>query len=242
LFKHKRVVLTRKKKRKIIQLKKMAECKQVRVSIIGSAGRGNDFNKLNNEMYIAAIQETKRIIIDEFKLIPNQVILVSGMAAVADHIAVKLYLEKNQSEWAGLELHAPAHFDVLKYQFHDNGEKTSQKNPGARANQLHRQFSKIVKPPSLMDLTRLVKASNSITSNNKTIRIMYYKGFKQRNNAVATSNYIIALTFSDTDAPCSESGTWDTWQKADPTVTVLRHVQLHKLVREKSVEDSKHQS
>ena len=53
----------------------------VMVSIIGTAGRREDGSKLTLEIFHRAIDKTKQIIKDKFKLSLEQVHLVSGGAA-----------------------------------------------------------------------------------------------------------------------------------------------------------------
>ena len=54
---------------------------EVMVSIIGTAGRREDGSKLTPEIFYRAIDKTKEIIKDQFKLSLEQVHLVSGGAA-----------------------------------------------------------------------------------------------------------------------------------------------------------------
>ncbi len=51
------------------------------VSIIGTAGRREDGSKLSSEIFHRAIDKTKEVIKDDFKLSLEQVHLVSGGAA-----------------------------------------------------------------------------------------------------------------------------------------------------------------
>ena len=51
------------------------------VSIIGTAGRREDGSKLTSEIFHRAIDKTKQVIKDKFKLSLEQVHLVSGGAA-----------------------------------------------------------------------------------------------------------------------------------------------------------------
>ena len=53
----------------------------VMVSIIGTAGRQEDGSKLTSEIFHRAIDKTKEVIKDKFKLSLEQVHLVSGGAA-----------------------------------------------------------------------------------------------------------------------------------------------------------------
>ena len=53
----------------------------ITVSIIGTAGRREDGSKLTSEIFHRAIDKTKEVIKDKFKLSLEQVHLVSGGAA-----------------------------------------------------------------------------------------------------------------------------------------------------------------
>ena len=64
----------------------------VTVSIIGTAGRKSDGSKLNPKIFVDMVKTALDTIKNVWKL--EDVELVSGGAAYADHVAVKLFLEQ----------------------------------------------------------------------------------------------------------------------------------------------------
>ena len=63
------------------------------VAIIGSAGRNEDGAKMNATVFDAMTAAALRTITDHWHLSPQNVRLVSGGAAWADHVAVRLFLD-----------------------------------------------------------------------------------------------------------------------------------------------------
>src|SRR5690606_1280513 len=72
------------------------------IAIIGTAGRGDDAAKLGPALFAAMVRDAA----ERVAAFPDPR-LVSGGAAWADHVAVKLFLE---GKVAGLTLHLPAEF------------------------------------------------------------------------------------------------------------------------------------
>lgn len=66
------------------------------VAIVGSAGRGDDGNKLTKDLFDKMSATAEEIIVSAFWLNPADVVLVSGGAAFADHVAVRLFLDGEQ--------------------------------------------------------------------------------------------------------------------------------------------------
>ena len=149
-----------------------------RISIIGTAGRGSDFDKLSfnsfKHMYNAAFS----IILDHYD---RDCILVSGGAAWADHLVVKrklLYPEQR------IELHLPCPFSLEQDKFLSR----EYRDTGSTANFYHKQFSSVRKVDSLKEISSVIGMKNSVFKDN-------YRGFKDRNLIVAKSDVVIALTF-----------------------------------------------
>lgn len=173
----------------------------VKVSIIGTAGR--DKTKVfSKELFNKMVAAAKYILANL-----TDVTLVSGGAAWADHVAVKLFLEGFTSK---LILHLPCKWDNGK--FIDNGNFDWRINPGRTANYYHGKFSEVLEQTStgiyfdtLSEIDAAIKKGAIITVNN---------GFHARNNLVAQSEYLIAFTWSQNNSP-TDGGTLDTWNKSN---------------------------
>lgn len=175
----------------------------IHIAIIGSAGRkcGSKYyiDMLPNDCYDKMLELCR----EEIQKIANgrNVVLVSGGAALADHMAVTLFNEKFAS---GLILCLPCEWDVEKCQFADTGVVNWKTNPGGTSNFYHRKFSKHFGIDSLKEI--------DIAINNGAV-LDIEKGFFARNSQIACSEYLIAFTSSDTDVP-NTNGTLSTWSKS----------------------------
>lgn len=185
------------------------------LAIIGTAGRKDDAARLNARAwallcsaaatYVAAYQPKR---------------LVSGGAAWADHLAVRLFLD---GVAPALTLHLPASFGARGFL-----ENSHDRYDAARtANYYHRQFSQSARVPSINEITQAI-------AKGAVVRVT--PGFKQRNTLVAAeAQGLLAFTFGPGVAqsifePSSgttptgfsraalaglkEGGTADTWEKA----------------------------
>jgi hypothetical protein len=191
--------------------------KKVSISLIGTAGRRDDLEKLNVEIYNRAIDKVKEVIVKHFKLSLEDVHLISGGAAWIDHIAVALFL---LCEVPQLTLHFPAPFitDEDNPHFLDTGKDNWKTNPGRLANSCHQNFSAKIKDDSLKQINSAILMGASYT---------VHRGFHERNTMVAKSPYLIALTWGDGSTP-KKGGTLDTWNKC-PSTTRRIHVSLQSL-------------
>ena len=167
----------------------------MRVGIIGTAGRGDNFYRLTPDLYNRAIQWV-RLIVDP---LPHPLVLVSGGAAWMDHIAVILFRQIPSQ----LELHLPAPFVDGQYVSTRDGEIS---------NHYHRKFSAKIGGDSLLGIQGVLPDATVYT----------YPGFFARNNGVAQVDTLIALTFGtrsgvygpDVDARAAglqDGGTAHTW-------------------------------
>lgn len=189
----------------------------IKVSIIGTAGRGATGKQLNKEIYNKMVLKSKQIIEKQFLLDPKKIELVSGGAAWSDHIAISLYLEGYVKK---ATLYLPAEFDTVteKYVF-----KNNQYDPGKISNYYHSLFSKKMGKNTLHEINLAIE---------KGITLNVGKGFKNRNTQVAKSEYMIAYTFGEGNEP-ADGGTSDTWLKSISDNKV--HVSLKELeVEEKT--------
>jgi|SRR6185369_13539530 len=165
-----------------------------KLSIVGSAGRQEDASKLSRQLFDDMVSRTSHVIQD-WKLDPAHVVLVSGGSAFADHVAVRLFLA---GKFASLELHLPCEWDSKKQRFNESDPA------GHTLNQLHMAFSKAVGLDSLSDLAKAHAAG---------AKFIAWPGFHARNTQVAKSSNLIAFTFASGKQPKSGSGTLDTWNK-----------------------------
>lgn len=188
---------------------------RVPVAIVGTAGRtAGQLARLDARAYrlmtAAVLQQLVR-----WGLRRDQVIMVSGGSAWADHVAVTLILRRRPSEWGGLELHLPCEFVEEKRRFDDT------RAPGRSLNRYHDQQTGKLGRSSLDDLHEARERGARFVAG--------YAGFHARNTAVAAAaSYMVALTFSAGDAPDGTSrGTRDTWRKCRGTKA---HVSLERLL------------
>lgn len=166
------------------------------VSIIGTSGRSGNITK---ETYIKMISAS---IIYLKSLSLDSIVLVSGGAAFSDHIAVHIYLHKDEYNLniIALDLDLPCKFDMITSKFEDNGNSDWKDNPGKVANYYHDKFNYITKSNSYDDLYKVI---------NMGAEIHIHKGFHSRNQYVAKSEYMLAFTFGKN---CPEDGgTKHTW-------------------------------
>lgn len=195
--------------------------RKARVSIIGTAGRQADvLKKLNLKLFQKMVAAVEKCIREDFQLdLKDDVCLVSGGAAWADHIAVQLFLEEKCDN---LRLYLPCPWDTLQRKFVDNGDYGKhawRTNPGRSANDYHRKFQQKTGILSLeeIQLAKNVKDRRSIVNDT-------FHGFHDRNKAVAKSEYMIALTFTDS---VSGGGTAHTWSLCKSPHKI--HINLNQL-------------
>lgn len=170
----------------------------IKIAIIGTAGRKEDGAKMTKEIYEKMIYAVRYIIISHFGLDISKVTLVSGGAAWADHIAVNLY---NYGYVKDLILHLPCEWNNGKYL--DTGSRDWRVNPGKTSNYYHEQFS------GKVGVNTLNEIENAKVKGCKLI--MDSKGFHNRNNEVSKASYMIALTWGEGSEP-KDGGTLHTWK------------------------------
>lgn len=194
------------------------------LSIIGTAGRKED-GKIISTLHFEKMCDVSRFTLGEWK----QTELVSGGAAWADHVAVKLYLN---GDVKNLVLHLPAEFDVSKKAFVPLNDHYM--DPGNIANYYHGLFFKKTKINSLDEISQAIK---------KGAKVVVTPGMIPRNKKVAQdSDYMIAFTFGDgeiiadynTSSTAKESlladgGTAKTWDSCK-SAQIKRHVNLFKIL------------
>lgn len=156
---------------------------EISLGIIGTAGRKEDGKKLGRK-HFEAMCIVAGGLIDELSENNYPIThLVSGGAAWADHVSVKLFLDKKVPN---LRLFLPCEWD--NGSFKDNGiAKDPHKNPGGTANYYHKLFQNATHINSLTEI-QIAKAEGAEL-------IPVSKGFYARNALVAKSDFILAMTF-----------------------------------------------
>lgn len=164
-----------------------------RISIIGTAGRKEDAPKLNLQLF-NKMEEAVEKSLNTIEPNIQERVLVSGGAAYADHVAVRLFL---QGKAAKLILHLPSKFDAKNSVFYGN-------KSGFTSNFYHIEMQKKTQINSLKEISEAIEKGAIVTC---------WDGFFQRNDWVAKSPYIIALTFNNANFP-KDGGTKHTWDQA----------------------------
>lgn len=150
------------------------------IIVIGTAGR-HHVAEHTPALYTRMLEHAAEFVQKARAIYPGHTIrLVSGGAAWADHLAVKLFLNK---EADALDLHLPATFNREQLQYEPLG------NPKAAAtsNKLHHQFSLVTGLDSLSELDAAIRLGATYRE---------YSGFFKRNDAVAARlGLLVAYTF-----------------------------------------------
>lgn len=179
------------------------------ISIIGSA----DLNVAADKFEVMV--NTAESIITAFNLPWDQITLVSGGAAWADHVAVMVSLRHNTKLKLFLPCEWIPHDDSGNYA--DTHVRDWRVNPGYLANLYHMKFSVALKRDTLQDIE---------TARRNGALIDVSPGFHKRNLKVAKSDFLIAFTSSHTNEPPPKGGTRHTWNACKvPKV----HVSLYDL-------------
>lgn len=180
----------------------------MKIGIIGTAGRVLDAKRLTVAHFTVMCEHTEKLLQTHGIGVSDRH-FVSGGAAWADHVAVRLFLQGRAAE---LTLHLPT-------QFYLTGRYCS--SPcGLTANRLHHAFSTATQCSSLGEvLEALDRGANHTTSN----------GFLARNYLVGQCDMLIAYTFGSGDQPKEESGTRHCWEHSAAPVKI--HVGLNEMLR-----------
>ena len=164
------------------------------LSVIGTAGRKPVGDRINLELYNKAYNALVEYV-ESLNILAKDLLLISGGAAFADHLAVRFYNEYYKSG-IKLLLHMPAQFDKGNSEFYGNKDANI-------ANNYHQLFSQKCKINSLNEISQAYK-------NGMLDRI--HDGFFARNRLVALGQNMIAFTFSSTGEP-ADGGTSNTWKQ-----------------------------
>ncbi len=169
---------------------------RAKIAIIGTAGRKEDGERLNLSKFNLMKSKAREYILSDLGIDFNEICLVSGGAAWADHIAVSLFLEHPELQ---LKLYLPAEYSMDDAIF--KVATTNRMDPGKIANYYHQLFKDNTKIRSLMEIRKAIQ---------KGADIEVYPGFMERNLLVANScDYMIAFTFGEDGV--KDGGTKHTW-------------------------------
>lgn len=177
------------------------------ISIIGTASDKKSAYDLQtfNKMVLAAKHMLRDL---------TDVTVVSGGAALGDHVAIKLFLEGYISK---LILYFPCIWDKSHSQFYDNFAFNWKVNPGRLSNIYHRRFKSITGIDSLNEIQLAI---------NKGAVVHVCDGFYARNDHLASSEILIAFTSGKNGIP-NTNGTLYTWDKS--TSTHKYHIDISSL-------------
>lgn len=162
------------------------------LAIIGTAGRGEDYDKLSAYKW----RKVKDLVLN---FVQDQRVdsVISGGAAWADHLAVGLY---NAKFVKNLHLCLPCKFNLNKKEFESSGFKSN----GSTANYYHKKMREKTCKNSLDELAESIKNGAKISIG---------AGFIDRNSIVAEkSTILLALTFGEKEK-VKDGGTADTVRK-----------------------------
>ena len=173
---------------------------EITLAIVGTAGRKEDAKHLSRKHFEAMCLVASGLLeqINESNYPITH--LVSGGAAWADHVAVRLFLDKKAP---GLRIFMPADWEDGSY--HDNGNKDAYENAGGTANYYHQLFQKAT---GINSLTEILIAKTHGAELSPVLR-----GFHARNALVAKSDFMLACTFGQERFVKAKSGTEDTVRK-----------------------------
>lgn len=164
----------------------------MKLAVIGTAGRGPDGARLN-----AGYWRSMTTVAQVVACTTGATHLVSGGAAVADHLAVALYLDGHVSS---LTLHLPA-----EWVGHGFKETSSRFDCGRTSNHYHTLFSERTGVRSLIEIQAAIEKGARVVSGGG--------GFKARNTDIAMeADEVLAFTFGE-GAVLKDGGTKDTMDK-----------------------------
>lgn len=163
-----------------------------RVAIIGTAGRDKT-EVMDKALWEAMLADARR------RVTPEDV-LVSGGAAWADHLAVRLFLDGSVK---GLELYLPAPLEGMRFQGPDQSSASA-------ANYYHGRFLELAEVDGLGELEMAIQSGAVVQS--EPASPGYGSMFKRNAKVAAASDAVIAYTFGNGDEP-ADGGTKNTWDQ-----------------------------
>lgn len=177
---------------------------EITLSIIGTAGREDDIKKLSKSSYTAMCIVAEGLIKQLAESNYSITHLVSGGSAWADHVAVRLFLDKKVPN---LRLFIPCEFedgmfiDKVSLRVPLPAVNDFSYTPGQSLNHYHNLFSRALSIHSLTEI-QLAKIEGA--------EILPCRGgFYGRNAMVAKSDILLAMTFGNKNC-VKDGGTADT--------------------------------
>jgi hypothetical protein len=203
-----------------------AQPKLVYVAIIGTAGRKEDGPKMSKALLERMVAHATDVQHNTWGLANEQVVLVSGGAAWADHVALLLY-QRARSDgrhpYAGLEIFMPCKFISTHstYRAWDNGWDWKV-NPGWLVNKQHDSFSKAVGWTTMDDF--------KLASSDPLFRLdCSIHGMHARDAAIArAAQRMLAMTWGTGPEP-KPGGTLHTWKLCKLQAPFKKHTPLESL-------------
>lgn len=191
-----------------------------KVAIVGTAGRKPYTDRMTLKIFEAMVREARRILETDLKLPPENTCLVSGGAAWADHVAVRLFVEQRAAE---LKLFLPAPWNGNSGYAESASGGNWRSNPGRVSNYYHKTFSRVCRFDSLREI-ETARVRGAVLDSTR-------QGFHQRNSDVAReADVLIAFTWGEEPDRPADGGTLDTWNKC-PARVIRIHVPLSRLVQ-----------
>lgn len=174
-------------------MRELIIAQMIKVAIIGTSGRNPmDSMRLTADHMKWMAENVLCYIEHVIKTTTDNIILISGGSAWADHVAVQLYLSHN---FAGLELYLPTDFDVENKKYANTYE-------GTMLNLLHSQCKEKINIDVLNELAEAIPK--------RTTTVVIKRGFLQRNSLVSKKcDHLICFVFSH----IISGGSNDTWKK-----------------------------
>lgn len=203
---------------------------ELTIAIIGTAGRKDDGPRLSAELFQKMTADAAARIATMRQSNPgSDTALISGGAAWADHVAVRLYLDGNAKR---LTLFLPAELQHGRFVERPTFDRF---DTGRTANYYHRLFKEKTGIDGLKEIEAAI-AKGAVADTSQP-------GFKERNTLVARkANHLLAYTFGPgreithpghvyaETAGLRNGGTADTWNKAIQAISKT-HIPLDALAR-----------
>jgi DNA helicase II / ATP-dependent DNA helicase PcrA len=182
-----------------------------KIAIIGTAGRDKD-RPMTAVLWRAMVADARS------RVRPTDTV-ISGGAAWADHLAVRLYLDGAVQH---LVLHLPAPFDGKQF------VGPARKSAGSAANYYHSLFLTNAGVDGLGDIARAIAKGATVTQQPPAEG---YEAMFARNSLVAgQATSMLAYTFGESSSP-ADGGTLNTWNGANHMER--HHVALGQLLARK---------
>lgn len=157
---------------------------EITFSIIGTSGGKRDISKLSLFKFKAMCLVAEELLLQFEKNNYPISHVITGGNAWADHVAVKLFLEKKVPH---LRLFVPVQWHSGEYMI--TQAAGAYKNAGEILNYHHRRFSKIVGFSSLYDINSAIREGAEL--------IYVSRGFHACSALIAKSDFLLTMTYGE---------------------------------------------